>query len=71
MVAWSKPSCLVTDHELLQLVVSFGQYLYSGQSNGPEVSRSEFWVETGTVYEHVSIDALTFLQVEIKNERRI
>ena len=42
MVAWSKPSCLVTDHELLELVISLGEDLDSRERNRPEVPRSEF-----------------------------
>ena len=42
----------MADHELLQLVVSLCQYLHSGQSDGPEVTLTEFLAEYGTVSEH-------------------
>ncbi len=43
----------MTDHELLEFVVGLCEDLNSRESDRPEVSRSELWVETKTMCKHV------------------
>ena len=64
MVAWSKPSCLVAYHELLELVVGFGEDLDSRKSYRPEVSRSEFRVKTGIVYK-VCLTTISYVKNDL------